>query len=159
MADRAKQVGEVLGILGVIGSLAFVALEVRQNTAAVRGATVQAVSQQSLDLAMAGLNNPDIRAAFIAAYEAANPEEIAPEHQEVLSWFLASKLRADENRFRQVQLGTLDASTFSQLGNNRIYQYSFFGWWWARNGAEYAADFQEVVEREFLPLSGTAQSR
>ena len=159
MTERARQLMELLGMLGVIGSLGLVALEVRQNTAAVRGATVQAVSQQSLDLTLAGLDNPEIRAAFSAARETENPEDIPREQRDVLGWFLASKLRADENRFRQVQLGTLDASTFGQLGNNRIYQFSFFAWWWARNGDQYADDFQEVVEREFLPLSGTANSR
>ncbi len=147
--------GEALGILGVIGSLGFVALEVRQNTAAVRGATLQAVSQQSLDLTMAGLDNPDIRAAFSAASVAEHPEDIPLELREVLGWFLASKLRADENRFRQVQLGTLEESTYGELGNNRIYRFPFFAWWWARNGDQYPDDFREVVEREFLPLSSS----
>ena len=42
-----KMVGSVLGGLGVIGSLVFVALEIRQNTEAVRSATIQAISEQS----------------------------------------------------------------------------------------------------------------
>ena len=155
MSTRVKQAGEVLAVLGVIGSLAFVALEIRQNTSAVRSATIQAVSQQSVDLTMAGLENPDLRAAFSAAAEVEHPEQLSSEHQGILSWFVASKLRTDENRFRQVELGTLSPTTFNELGNNRIYRFSYFAWWWARNGQEYPPDFQEVVEREFLPLSGT----
>ncbi|HEY5622263.1 MAG TPA: hypothetical protein VIV14_00785 [Gammaproteobacteria bacterium] len=42
-----KETAEVLGIIGVIASMIFVGLEIRQNTSTVRGATLQAVSQQS----------------------------------------------------------------------------------------------------------------
>ncbi len=39
-----KNLGETLAAVGVIGSLVFVGIEIRQNTAAVRGATLQAIS-------------------------------------------------------------------------------------------------------------------
>ena len=42
---------EILGILGVIGSLIFVALEIRQNTNALRSATIQAIGELLSDLA------------------------------------------------------------------------------------------------------------
>ena len=144
-----KESAEVLGILGVTASLIFVGVEIRQNTNAVRGATLQAVSQQSMDLVMAGVDNPELRSAVSAARE----NTLSPEQKDLLTWFISSKLRADENRFRQVELGILDASTFQQLSNHAAYRTPYFAEYWAVRGDWYAADFQELVIREFLPLS------
>ncbi len=147
-----KRVGEALAAVGVIGSLVFVALEVRQNTAAVRGATLQAVSQQSLDLVIIGIENPDVRAAIQTA---AAERPLTGEQEGLLRWFLSAKLRADENRFRQVQLGTLDADNFGQLSNNFVYRLPYFAQYWAEQSEIWADDYRIVVEREFIPLVGT----
>ncbi len=64
---RWKVVGSVLGGLGVIGSLVFVALQIRQNTEAVRSATIQAISEQSFEAVAQLVENPDLRAAYQAA--------------------------------------------------------------------------------------------
>ena len=133
----------------------FVGLEIRQNTNTVRGATLQAVSQQSFDLAVAGLDNPALRAAFSAAYE----EALSPDQESLMSWFYAAKLRADENRYRQVELGILDESVFAQLSNHVAYRFAYFATYWAQSSSTYSPDFQTVVEREFLPLSQTETNK
>ena len=133
-----KESAEVLGVLGVIASMIFVGVEIRQNTNAVLGATLHDVSQQSLDLVMAGVNNPELRSTFTAARES----RLLPEQQSLMNWFLSAKLRADENRFRQVELGILDASTFQQLSNHAAYRVPYFAEYWTQRGGDYSADFQ-----------------
>jgi hypothetical protein len=147
-----KQLGEALAAIGVIVSLVVVAVEIRQNTNAIRGATVQAVSQQSMDLAMAGLDNEALRDVFEVA-ACVGSEGLSPQQRQLLGWFFASKLRADENRLRQMQLGTLERATFGQLSNNQAYRLPYFAEWWALRGSEWAPDFQALVVEEFLPLS------
>ena len=44
---------EMLAALGVIGSLLFVGYEIRQNTEAVRGSTIQGIADQSLQVTLA----------------------------------------------------------------------------------------------------------
>jgi hypothetical protein len=144
-----KEVAEILGVLCVVASLIFVGVEVRQNTNAVHGATLQAVSQQSVDLVMAGLDNSALRSALVAAADGT----LSPEQTNLMIWFISAKLRADENRFRQVELGILDAASFLQLSNHAAYRTSYFADYWASRGDDYASDFQEIVEQEFLPLS------
>lgn len=156
MAERnspGMRIGEVLAALGVIASLVFVAVEVRQNTNAVRGATLQAVSQQSLDLVILGIQDPALREAFLAA----EIEGLTPEQRDLMEWFYAAKLRADENRFRQVELGTLDPSSFQYLSNHFAYRFPEFAAYWARGGQNYAPDFRALVEREFLPMAGESR--
>ena len=144
-----KASAEVFGVLGVIASMIFVGIEIRQNTDAVRGSTLQAVSQQSMDLVMAGIENRDLRLAFTASIAGT----LTREQASLLGWFFSAKLRADENRMRQVELGILDASTFNQLSNHKAYRLPYFAEYWADNGNEFPDDLQELVEREFLPLS------
>ncbi len=144
-----RETAEVLGVVGVVASLIFVGVGIRQNTYAVRGATIQAVSQQSLDLVMAGLDNPELRSAFTAARE----DRLSPEQRNLINWFISAKLRADENRFRQVELGILEESTFQQLSNHGAYRLPYFAEYWDQQGGAFAPDFQEFVEQEFLPLS------
>ena len=43
---KNRSIIEMVGLVSVIGSLVFVGVEIKQNTAAVRGATQQAVSSQ-----------------------------------------------------------------------------------------------------------------
>ncbi|UCC24534.1 MAG: hypothetical protein JSU98_12440 [Gemmatimonadales bacterium] len=145
----ARRLSGAAAALGVMGSLVFVAIEVQQNTEAVRGATLQAVAQQSMDLVMAGVENADLREAFSVATRG---EPLSPEQERVLNWFFQAKLRADENRFRQVQIGILDESTFGQLSSNAAYRLPYFAEFWARSGPTFAEDFQRLVAREFLPL-------
>jgi len=144
-----KETAEVLGVLGVIASMIFVGVEIRQNTYAVHGATLQAVSQQSLDLVMAGLDNPELRSAF----DAASSNQLSPEQRDLIGWFISAKLRADENRFRQVELGILDPSTYLHLSTHGAYRTPYFAEYWAQSKHVYAADFQQFVTREYLPLS------
>ena len=103
---------------------------------------------------MLGIDSPELRAAFVAAAEGT----LSSEQTSQMRWFIAAKLRADENRFRQVELGILDESSFLQLSNHAAYRTSFFAEYWVTRGGDYAADFQEVLEREFLQLSKTAIS-
>jgi hypothetical protein len=71
---------------------------------------------------MAGLDNPELRSAFAAAKRG----QLSPEQQNLMVWFVSAKLRADENRFRQVELGILDTKNFLQLSNHATYRTPYY---------------------------------
>lgn len=98
---------------------------------------------------MAGLDNPELRSAFAAAKSG----RLSPEQQDLMVWFFSAKLRADVNRFRQVELGILGPLNVLQPSNHAAYRTPHFAEYWARSSNMYAADFQEFVTREYLPLS------
>ena len=58
-AERVRRVFELVGLFGVVASLIFVGLEVRQSAAATRAATAQEVTSafRDLNLAMATVPN------------------------------------------------------------------------------------------------------
>ena len=60
---------EGVGIFSVIGSLLFVGVEIRQNTAAVRGATQQDISYQISEMYKIGVENDKIASIMTRSYQ------------------------------------------------------------------------------------------
>jgi len=59
----------LLANVGVIAGIVFLGFELRQNTNAIRGATVQAIADQSYDSSMRVAENAELRAAIRAGRE------------------------------------------------------------------------------------------
>lgn len=152
---RWKVVGSVLGGLGVIGSLVFVALEIRQNTAAVRSATIQAISEQSFTAVAQLVENADLRAAYEAA---TTGTDLTPEQRFHLRMFYLGIMRIQQNRYLQSQLGVLDLRSLLFVGGRGgAYSLPFFAEYWAEDRDQYPAEFQEFVEGELLPQNGASR--
>lgn len=140
----------MLGVLGVIGSLIFVALEIRENTRATRSATIQDISRWSYDTNEYFMANAELQLAYRAACEGS----IDAAQRQLLLWWFSGFLKLQANRFYQTQLGTIDESTaFGLGGRGGVYTTPMFKQLWPeiREGLE--PDFQEFVERELLPMS------
>lgn len=149
---RWKMVGSVLGGLGVIGSLLFVAMQIRQNTEAVRSETIQAISEQSFAAVAQLVENPDLRAAYQAASTGA---ALTPEQRFHLKMFYLGIMRIQENRYLQSQLGVLDLKSLLFVGGKGgAYRLPFFAEYWAEDRDQYPAEFREFVESELLPHGG-----
>jgi len=148
---RWKVVGSVLGGLGVIGSLIFVALQIHQNTEAVRSETIQAISEQSFTAVAQLVENPDLRAAYEAASTGA---KLTPEQRFHLKMFYLGIMRIQENRYLQSQLGVLDLNSLLFVGGKGgAYRLPFFAEYWAEDRDQYPIQFQHFVESVLLPQS------
>lgn len=147
-----KVVGSVLGGLGVIGSLIFVALQIHQNTEAVRSETIQAISEQSFTAVAQLVENPDLRAAYEAASTGA---KLTPEQRFHLRMFYLGIMRIQENRYLQARLGVLDLKSLLFVGGKGgAYSLPFFAEYWAEDHDQYPAEFQDFVGSVLLPQSG-----
>jgi len=62
-----KDLTEILGVIGIVGSLIFVAYQIQQNTNAVRSATIQAILDRSYDATVLTVENADLRTAHQSA--------------------------------------------------------------------------------------------
>ena len=65
--SKLRFLGQLFGALGVIASLAFLALEIRQNTEAVKSSTIHALSDQGSNLTAMIMLNDDLLKAFRAS--------------------------------------------------------------------------------------------
>jgi hypothetical protein len=58
-------IGEIVSAVGVIATLGYLALQVRQNSNVTRSATRQAISSVQADLGLRMAESPDLRAAAL----------------------------------------------------------------------------------------------
>lgn len=145
--------GQTLSLIanfGVIVGIGFLAWEIRQNTIAISGTTVQALAEQSQQVVLIGLQVPEVRLAFQRSGRGL--EYMTPEDYSVLYWWYAAAFRVVENRFRQSNFGTVNAEIVSQLGGNAaVYRHPAFGLIWKDSRADYADDFARWVDENLIP--------
>jgi hypothetical protein len=142
--------GEVLGAMGVIVTLGYLAAQIRQSSKATRSSTRQAVSTAQVELGLQVAGNPDLRAAFgrwNGGQPPANPDEELCGH--ILRRAI---LRALENQFHQHRDGTFDESVWAGYleSMRRSFAVPGAGQFWEENRALYSAEFASFVESQLL---------
>ncbi|MEJ2540819.1 MAG: hypothetical protein P8188_12755 [Gemmatimonadota bacterium] len=122
---------ELVSVFGLLAGLVFVGFEIRQNTKALQGGTVQAAAELQIEMILRGMEDPVIQATW-GSLEAGRPmTEFSQEEQMKLGWFFAALTNLEENRFRQIQLETADEEMLG-LVNNYLAFAGFREWWEAR---------------------------
>jgi len=141
---------DVLTGIGIILSLIFVASEIRTNTKAVRGATMQGVTDQSLNLSLALISVPELRAAYVRA-QTGEVSGLTVQEEDMLNAWYGAVLRVAENRFRQRALGTF-GNVSAVGGIAPSYRVPFFKAYWAKRRSTYPEDFAVYVDSTLIPL-------
>ena len=108
-----RQVIETVGLLGVVVSLIFVGLEVRQNSISTRSATNAAVADAFIELNLVLASNPEL--ARIIAEHAGNPEAASPREISQLLAFWRGIFHIWSNAHRQHLNDTLDPAIYSSI--------------------------------------------
>ena len=106
---------ELVGVLGVVGSLVFVGLEVRESSRATRAATDAEIATQFVDLNLAILSSPELTGAFDAAREVGHPSRATAGQQGLLLAFYRSLFHVWSNTHRQHLAGTVHPMLFEAV--------------------------------------------
>jgi hypothetical protein len=141
---------ETLAIVGVVASMVFVGVEIRQNTAATRGQTRQelaALNQDWLTLLTADREFADL---FDRAW--AKFGDVSPAEEARVEIMMVLQFRRLANVFFQFQEGLVDESALKSYGLQRITSSTFdqprFQAWWIERGWRDAfhPEFVEFIE-------------
>lgn len=102
--DAIAAIAELLAALGVIGSLIYLATQIRQNSQSVKSESVRQLLGQSSDLFLGTIGSPEL----ISAMSAATPGNAAQNADEMrLTMIAAAVFTNFENGFYQYQSGSL----------------------------------------------------
>ncbi|MGI9625925.1 MAG: hypothetical protein ACR2QM_03745 [Longimicrobiales bacterium] len=115
MAQASWRWREFFGVLGVIGSLVFVGLEVRESSRATRAATDAEIASQFVALNTAILSSPELTVAFDAARAAGHPSGASLGEQGLLLAFYRSLFHVWSNTHRQHLSGTVNPMLFEAV--------------------------------------------
>ena len=138
-----RTVIEIIGFLSVVGSLAFVGVEIRQNTSAVRGATNQAISDQVGELMLTIATDDNLAELVKRLYDGETQNQFDPVDDMRLFMTIMTGLRRIENIFLQIEDGILDARAFDRIGLS-FYRSNYGREIWQAN--------RQFFDREFVPF-------
>ena len=153
---RIRSVAELIGLFGVMSSLIFVGLEVRQNAAATRAATAQEVTSafRDLNLFMAG----DTELTRLITEFRFNPDSASPVEQARIKAFFRALFHIWSNTYYQNLNRTIDpqifegmvseVSTYARAGSRAVF------WAWESERFIYPAAFRSFMDS----ISATAAS-
>lgn len=134
---------ELVGVVGVIASLVFVGVEIRQNTQAVRGATYQSLTESSMELLFRVADDPEVGAQIDAWGAGAELDPVTRSKVEAL---VTAYLRHLENAYYQMEEGTLRPEFLENWSGNPTFGLPHFGVFWERRKRAFGSEFQSYFE-------------
>ena len=141
-----RTIVEIIGFLSLVGSLAFVGVEIRQNTSAVRGATNQAISDQVGELMLTIATDDNLARLVKRLYDGETQDQFDPVDDMRLYMTIMTGLRRVENIFLQIEDGILDDRAFDRIGLS-FYRSNYGREIWEAN--------KQFFDREFVPFFET----
>ena len=144
--DAIGAIAELLGAVGVIVTLGYLASQIRQNTRAIKGQTLGNVTQ-NVFTELAPVVGENIGSIWLKAIE--NPNQLSnEEHSQLDAWMIGS-FHARQNEFIQYKLGVLDESVWRSLHRpieeNLGHEYGR-RWWKELGRQRLLPEFVEFVE-------------
>ena len=100
-----KEIRETLGFLGVIGSMVFVGLEIRQNNLALTASAIQESISAGRQHTQILATNPDLVRIMLLANE--DPSQLNAVEQGQLFWLTVGFWQGMQGVYRQWYLGVL----------------------------------------------------
>ena len=141
-----REVFEIFGLIGVIGSLIFVGVEVRQNTAEIRGSTHQSVSEQVNELYLTIAEDERLSKLISEMIEDSNlRKNLNPADQISLDFVILTGLRRIENIHLQYLDGILSNDAFDRIGMN-FYRKQYAKETWEMYKGGFDDDFVSFFE-------------
>ena len=123
-------IANFLGVVGVIGSLIFVGLELRQTQQIALGNQIQQRANMQADFFLANLQGTDIGRNLLATQRTERPLNIidpnilTDDEFEVFNLIHQWRVNSVQNVFQQYQLGLLPEDVWSQVEGRINAQYS-----------------------------------
>lgn len=145
-------IAEVVGVVCLIGSLIYLGMQIRQNTAMVRANTELEAGRLWAELHARVAHSPDM--ADIWDKGLTDHTRLSPAEKRKFIWLIAEFFVMTETHFRQWKHGFLSADTWQvyrstaagALGNPLVRS------WWASGVSPYAVDFREEMDRAVREL-------
>jgi hypothetical protein len=144
--------GELIGGVAVVASLVYLALQVRQNTRAVRGSTLHLNTDLWASLFLR-LSDPAVAQAYVGGMAGAG--DIRPVHYTQFYFICKAMFLALEDQFYQARQGTLDPdiyAAYERATSEQLLAFPGFRIWWQQTRTTFSPSFTERVDAMIAAL-------
>ena len=140
--DKLNKWLSLVANVAILGGLVFLALEIQQNTNAIRSTAVQELIGVAREHPLIYVQNPEVNRLAMADYDSLSEED-----QRRRFWLDVSYWHAMQGLFRQNEMGTLPESEWEVWVRIICANYErSIPELWERTAVTHAADFIEFVE-------------
>ncbi len=151
--EAINALAQLIAAIGVIVSIFYLAVQIRQNTRSQRSVVVDSLTHSLIDLLGPQAQNPDSPRAFSVVID--NWQDATEEDRTRALPFIFATFKVFENAWFQQRQGTLDRQQWEGWDAYiRIYYHRpGVKAWWSMRKVAFARGFQNYLE-ETKPISG-----
>ena len=155
--DAASAVAEWLGVILVVVSLTYVAVQIRQNTRTVKASTELETGRQWSDFHGRVAHSGDM--ADIWDKGLTNPEDLTAQEKRKFVWLVAEYFFLVESLYRQRQLGFLGRDSWSQHQSAvaGLLLHPLLESWWNSGVSPYSPEFRAAIDHARAELPNDAK--
>ena len=137
--------GELLGSIGVIGTLVYLAIQVRQNNSSLSWTIEQSVSESLANMFDSAASG-DV--AFIYTRAAAGLDTLSEEEIAKFGFFVSSYLKKMEQAYLQYNRGNLSQESWNAIDLTFLIQFQSEGVkkFWSLRAPNYQTKFRNYVD-------------
>ena len=146
--DQLASIGEIVGSVAVIVSLAYLAIQIRTNTEAERTSTYQSIVSDFGALNNTMASTPELSHMFVEAME--NYHQFSSGEQARISQIFFQCFHLFENMFYQHRKGYLDEEVWAGWKRLMLTYHARPGFqtWWEHRRDVYSESFAIFLETE-----------
>lgn len=139
--SELAQIAEIVAAVAVVVSLVYVGKEVQSNTAAIRGAAMQAIATSDGETLMAVATNADL--SEIVRVGQTNPSELNQADAFRYHWYMRQFWLSFQNIYQQSKLELIDPSVWES------YLSVVYGMWTYPGTRETWSEHAAILEEDF----------
>ena len=141
-------IGEVIGAVGVIATLGYLAVQIRQNTSSVRASTLQDMNEASAGFLDLMASDEDLGRIFVSG--GSDLETLSAEERPRFNFTMLAFLRRIESFERQTRLNRIHSDEWAGLRASCASIMSRRGSraWWSENAERFNPGFVEWLNDE-----------
>jgi hypothetical protein len=141
-------IGEFVAALGVIISLIYLAVQIRQNTSTIRAASFQDVVENSATFLKEVYRDADLTRIWVSGSD--DLKSLAGVDRQRFHFLIITYFRQIENTYNQTRKGLLKDDEWEGIRESVFEGISRPGMreWWASNSFRFNPDFRQFVEEE-----------
>ena len=144
--EIASALAEIVGAVAVVLTLAYLAVQIRQNTNAVKAASHHAVTDSFNALNVSVIQDPKVGRLWRLGNE--GYANLTEDEQVSFSFMMISYIRIFETLYYQRKIGTMEEQLF--LSEERTAQWMLtnlgFREWWAANPISFSPEFRKYID-------------
>ena len=156
--EAVSAIAEWLGVILVVVSIAYLAVQIRQNTSTVRAATELDTGRQWSEFHARMAHSPDMPDIWDKGLT--HREELSEPEKRKFIWLIAEYVFLVESLYRQRQLGFLGPDSWEQHRRAVVglLAHPVVDAWWKSGVSPYSTEFREAIEKERATVKDDAWS-